>query len=68
MFGSSWGVCTRAETVWNACMLENTMTSTPVAKQLTLRLADAGRMDDIVKAARDKEYREQLLKEFELDK
>lgn len=34
--------------------------------QLTIRLAEAGRTDDIVKAAKDLEYQEQLLAEFHL--
>ena len=34
--------------------------------QLTLRLAHAGRMDDIVKAAGDKTYQEKLFQEFNL--
>lgn len=34
--------------------------------KLTLLLAEQGRMDDIVRAARDKEYQEQLLNEFNL--
>ena len=40
--------------------------ATEKANRLTILLAEAGRMDDIVKAARNKEFREQLLKEFEL--
>lgn len=34
--------------------------------QLTLLLSNAGRMDDIVKAAGDKDYQESLLEEFGL--
>lgn len=34
--------------------------------QLTLLLANAGRMDDIVKAASDKVYQKSLLEEFGL--
>lgn len=34
--------------------------------KLTLLLAEQGRMDDIVRAAKDKEYQEQLLNEFNL--
>ena len=33
---------------------------------LTLRLADCGRVEDIVKAARDRAYQKQLLEEFGL--
>lgn len=40
--------------------------ATEKANRLTILLAEAGRMDDIVKAARNIEFREQLLKEFEL--
>ena len=36
--------------------------------ELTIRLAEQGRMDDIVKAAKDKHYQEQLFKEFGLSK
>jgi hypothetical protein len=32
---------------------------------LNQKLANAGRMDDIIKAASDREYQKQLLKEFE---
>lgn len=35
--------------------------------QLTILLAEQGRMDDIVKAAKDREYQEQLCKEFGLE-
>lgn len=42
--------------------------ATEKANQLTILLAEAGRMDDIVRAARDNEFREQLLKEFNLQK
>lgn len=34
--------------------------------QLIIRLADANRIDDITKAARDKKYQRKLLKEFNL--
>ena len=34
--------------------------------QLIIRLTEAGRMEDITKAARDAEYREQLFQEFDL--
>lgn len=34
--------------------------------RLNVRLAEQGRIEDIVKAARDKEYRESLFEEFEL--
>lgn len=36
--------------------------------ELILRLSEQGRMDDIVKAAKDKEYQEQLFREFGLVK
>lgn len=35
--------------------------------QLNIRLAEEGRMEDIVKAARDETYRKALLKEFGLE-
>lgn len=38
-----------------------------IMNQLTIRLAEAGRTDDIIRAARDPEYQEQLLAEFHLE-
>lgn len=40
--------------------------ATEKANQLVLLLAEAGRLDDIVNAAKDKDFRESLLKEFHL--
>lgn len=34
--------------------------------QLIIHLTDSGRMDDIIKVARDKAYREELFTEFNL--
>ncbi|MBQ2934782.1 MAG: hypothetical protein IJD96_00935 [Lachnospiraceae bacterium] len=34
--------------------------------QLNILLAESGRIDDIIKAAKDKDYQNILLKEFEL--
>lgn len=46
--------------------IEGRMEGRDLLNQLTIRLAEAGRTDDIVKAAKDLEYQEQLLAEFHL--
>lgn len=58
--------CVREQMIRKEGCREGRQEERSIMNQLTIQLAEAGRTDDIIRAARDPEYQEQLMAEFHL--